>query len=90
MNSAALMELFLVTLIYVGRSLAINQSGAINILEGLYKMRIGESDQLETEVAMDEQEIEQQNAQPSYQKLRTTVKRCLDQRKRAQNFEARK
>ena len=69
---------------------SISQVPSDDILECLYKMRIGESDQLETELAMDLQEIQQQNAQPSYQKLRTTVKRCLDQRMRARNFEARK
>ena len=36
-----------------------------------------------------EQDIEQQNSQPSYQKLKTMVRRCLDQTIRTRNFEAR-
>ena len=36
-----------------------------------------------------EQEFEQNNLQPSYQKLKTMVKRCMDQKVRARNFEAR-
>ena len=64
----------------MGRSLAINQSGNI---------RIGESDQLKTGLAMDEQEIEQHRSQPNYQKFTTMVKRCMDQKIRVRNFEGR-
>ena len=43
-----------------------------------------------TVLAFEEQDIEQQNSQPSNQKLKTMVKRCMDQKKiRALNFEAR-
>ena len=38
---------------------------------------------------MYEQDIEQHNSQLSYQKFKTMVKRCLDQRIRARSFEAR-
>ena len=36
-----------------------------------------------------EQEIEQYLSQPNCQKLKTMVKRCIDQKIRARNFEAR-
>ena len=41
------------------------------ILESLYQMRIRESDQLQTVLAMYEQEINQDHSKPSYQKLKT-------------------
>ena len=53
------------------------------------KMRTHGSDQLKTVLTFFQQEIEQHNLQPSYQKLKTMVKRCMDQKIRARNFEAR-
>ena len=55
----------------------------------LYKMRIRGSDQIKPVLAIHEQDIEQHKSQPSYQKLRTIVKRCLDQKISARNVEAR-
>ena len=52
-------------------------------------MRTRGSDQLKAVLAIFEQGIEQHDSQPSYQKLRTMVKRCLDQKIRARNVEAR-
>ena len=54
-------------------------------LERLYKMRERESDQLKTVLAIFEQEINQHISQPYHQKL----KRCMDQKTRARNIEAR-
>ena len=56
-------------------------------LAGLYKMRIRGSDQLKTVlVCVYEQDVEQHNSQLSYQKFKTMVKKCLDQRIRAPMF----
>ena len=52
-------------------------------------MRTRGSDQPKTVLVTHEQDIEQHNSQPSYQKLRTMVKRCSDQNIRIRNFEAR-
>ena len=59
------------------------------ILESLYKMRILESDQLKTALAMHEQEVNQDLSAPSYQKLKTMVKRSMDQKIRTRHFQAR-
>ena len=40
-------------------------------------------------MALYKQEIEQHNLQPNCQKLKTTVKRCMDRKITARNFEAR-
>ena len=68
--------------------LSISQVPSDDILESLYEMCIGESDLLRTELAMDEQGIEQ-HSQPNYQKFNTMVKRCMDQKIRARKVEAR-
>ena len=51
---------------------------AANALESLYKMRIRESVQLVTFSAMYEQENDQNRAVPSYQRLKTKVRRHID------------
>ena len=60
-----------------------------DILESLCKRCLRESDQVKIVLTCYEQEIEQLNSQPNYQKLKTMMKRCLDQKIRARNFEAR-
>ena len=60
-----------------------------SILERLYQMRIRESDQLQTALALYDQDINQKNMTPSYQRLKTMTKKFLDQKMRARNFEAR-
>ena len=65
--------------------MSIHQVFSDDILGSLNKMCIRGSDQLKTVLAIHEQGI----AQPSYQKLRTMVKRCLDQKIRARSFDAR-
>ena len=52
-------------------------------------MRIRESDQLKTVLAMYEQEINQHLSKPNFQKLKTTAKECVDQRIRVRNCENR-
>ena len=69
--------------------LSITEVPSDDILEGFHNMRIRVSDQFQTVLAKNEQEIEQHNSQPNYQKLETMVKRCMDHKIRARNFEAR-
>ena len=59
------------------------------ILESLCKMRLRETDQLQIVLAMNEQEINQDRSRPSCEKLKTMVKRCIDQKIRTQKFQAR-
>ena len=56
------------------------------ILESLYKMRMRESDQLQTIMALYEQELTQNQSTPSYQKLKNVVRRRKDQKIRTRNF----
>ena len=60
-----------------------------SILERLHQMRIRESEQLKTALALYDQDINQKNMPPSYQRLKTMTKKFLDQKMRARNFEAR-
>ena len=62
----------------MGRCFVVNPSGIL-----------GRHSQPKTLLATHEQDIEQHNSQPGYQKLRTMVKRCLDQKMSAGNVEAR-
>ena len=57
-------------------------------MESLYKMRVRESEQLKNVLALC-QDIEQKNMPPSFQRLKTIVKKLLDQNVSARNFEAR-
>ena len=60
-----------------------------DILESLYKLRIRESDQLKTLLELYDMEIHQKISMPNYQKLKTTVKRSVDQNLRLRIFDAR-
>ena len=60
-----------------------------DILESLYKLRIRESAQLKTVLELYDMEIHQKVAVPNFQKLKTMVKRCIDQKLRLRNFDAR-
>ena len=60
-----------------------------NVLESLYKMRVRDSVQLQTVLAMYEQEIDQNRAMPSNQRLQTMVRRRIDQTIRTRNFRVR-
>ena len=60
-----------------------------DILESLYKLRIRESAQLKNVLELYDMEIHQKIPVPNYQKLKTTVKRSIDQKLRLRNFDAR-
>ena len=59
------------------------------ILEGLYKLRIRESDKLKTVLELYNLEIHQQKLGPDYHRLKAMVKRSIEQEIRNKNFEAR-
>ena len=60
-----------------------------DILEGLYKLRIRESDQLKTVLELYDLETHQKKLGPDYHRLKTMVKRSIEQNLRMKNFEAR-
>ena len=60
-----------------------------DILEGLYKYRIRESEKLKTVLELYNMEIHQKKAGPDYHRLKTMVKRSTEQNLRLKNFEAR-
>ena len=60
-----------------------------DILEGLYKLRIRESEKLKTVLELYNMEIHQKKAGPDYHRLKTMVKRSIEQDLRNKNFEAR-
>ena len=60
-----------------------------DILEGLFKFRIRESEKLKTVLEFYNTEIHQRKAGPDYHRLKTMVKRSIEQNLRMKNFEAR-
>ena len=60
-----------------------------DILEGLYKLRIRESEKLKTVLELYDLEIHQKKIEPDYHRLKTMVKRSIEQNLRNKNFEAR-
>ena len=58
-----------------------------DVLESLYKL--SESDQLKTVLELYDMETHQKRSRPNYQKLKTMVKRSIDQILRLRNFDAR-
>ena len=60
-----------------------------DILEGLYKLRIRESEKLKTVLELYNMEIHQKKAGPDYHRLKTMVRRSIEQDLRNENFEAR-
>ena len=60
-----------------------------DILESLYKLGIRGSDQLKTVLELYDIEIHQKISMPNYQKLKTMVKRSIDQKLRLRNFDVR-
>ena len=60
-----------------------------DILEGLYKLRIRESEKLKTVLELYKKEIHQKKAEPDYHRLMTMVKRSIKQDIRNKNFEGR-
>ena len=59
------------------------------ILESLYKLRIRESEKLKTVLELYNMENHQKKAGPDYHRLKTMVKRSIEQNLRMKNFEAR-
>ena len=53
-----------------------------DVLESLYKLRIRVSDQLKTVLELYDVETHQKISMPDYQKLKTMVKRSVDQKLR--------
>ena len=60
-----------------------------DILEGLYKLRIRESEKLKTLLELYNIEIHQKKARPDFHRLKTMVKRSIEQDIRIKNFGAR-
>ena len=60
-----------------------------DILEGLYKLRIREFEKLKTILELYELEIHQKKIGPDYHRLKTMVKRSIEQDLRNKNFGAR-
>ena len=58
-------------------------------LEGLYKLRIRESEKLKTVLELYDLETHQKKAGPDYHRLKTIVKRSIEQDLRNKNFGAR-
>ena len=57
-----------------------------DILEGLYKLRIRESEKLKTVLELYDLEIHQKKIGPDYHRLQTMVKRSIEQEIRNKNF----
>ena len=60
-----------------------------DILEGLYKLRIRGSEKLKTVLELYDPEIHQKKLGPDYHRLKTMVKRSIEQEIRNKNFGAR-
>ena len=60
-----------------------------DISEGLYKLRIRESEKFNTVLELYNMEIHQKKAGPDYHRLKTMVKRSIEQNLRIKNFGAR-
>ena len=60
-----------------------------DVLDSLYKLGMRESDQLKTALELYDMEIHQKMSMPYNQKLKTMVKRSVDQKLRWRNFDAR-
>ena len=60
-----------------------------DILEGLYKLRIRESEKLKTVLELYDLETHQKKLGPDYHRLKTMVKRSIEHNLRMKNFEAR-
>ena len=69
--------------------LSMTQIPSDDILESLYKLRIRESEKLKSVFELYNMEIHQKKAGPDYHRLKTMVKRSIEQNLRMKNFEAR-
>ena len=59
------------------------------ILEGLYKLRIRESEKLKTVLELYDLETHQKKLEPDYHRFKTMLKRSIEQDLRNKNFGAR-
>ena len=57
-----------------------------DILEGLYKLRMRESEKLKTVLELYKMEIHQKKAGPDYHRLKTMAKRSIEQNLRIFEF----
>ena len=69
--------------------LSMTQIPSDDILEGLYKLRIRESEKLKTMWELYNMEIHQKKTEPDCHRLKTMVKRSIEQDFRIKNLEAR-
>ena len=69
--------------------LSMTQIPSDDILESLYKLRIRESEKLKTVLELYNMEIHQKKTEPDYHRLKTMVKRSIEQSLRMNNSEAR-
>ena len=60
-----------------------------DVLQSVYKLRIRESGQLKTILELYDMKNHQKISVPNYKKLKTMVKRSIDQKLRLRNFDAR-
>ena len=72
-----------------GISLSMTKIPSCDILEGLCKLRIRESDKLKTVLELYDMQIHQKKAELDYHRLKTMVKGSIEQNLRIKNFEAR-
>ena len=72
-----------------GISLSMTKIPSDDILEGLHKLRILESEKINTVLELYNMEIHQKKAGPDYHRLKTVVKRSIEQNLRIKNFEGR-
>ena len=70
-------------------SLSASETPKENILEGLYKLKIRDSVQLQSVLALYEQETTRNNEQLWYSRMKTSVRHHVDQTMRTRNFRAR-
>ena len=72
----------------MGRNFIVNdeKNPPDDILEGLYKLRLRESEKLKTVWELYDLEIHQKKAGPDYHRLKTMVKRSIEQDLRNRNF----
>ena len=72
-----------------GNLLSMTKIPSDDILEGLYKLRIRESEKLKTVLELYDLEIHKKKLGPDYHRLKTMVKRSIEQEIRNKNFGAR-
>ena len=72
-----------------GNLLSMTKIPPEDILEGLYNLRIRESEKLKTVLELYDLEMHQKKAGPDYHRLKTMVKRSIEQDLRNRNFGAR-